>query len=85
MKKWTELLRLLSLLTQLGLSVIVPLLLCLFGALYLQNRFGLGGWIVAVGVLLGLGGAAASLRSVLRSLPQGKGPDDPPASLNQHS
>ena len=41
-------------LTQLGISVAVPLSVFVGGALWLQNKFVLGSWIVIVGVVLGV-------------------------------
>ena len=45
----------LALLTQLGLSVAVPPLLCLYAADWLRNRLNLGLWIMVIALLLGLG------------------------------
>ena len=44
-------------LTQLGLSIVCPLLLCLLGAVWLRDRFGFGNWVIFLGIALGLGGA----------------------------
>lgn len=33
-------------LTQLGLSIVCPLLLCLLGAVWLRDRFGFGNWVI---------------------------------------
>lgn len=41
-------------LTQLGISVAVPLCVFVGAALWLQNKFALGSWIVIVGVVLGM-------------------------------
>ena len=51
----------LSFLTQVGLSILTPILLCVLAAVWLQNRFGLGNWVVVVGILLGVGGGFCSL------------------------
>ncbi|MBE6560879.1 MAG: hypothetical protein E7662_07120 [Ruminococcaceae bacterium] len=50
-----------SLITQLGLSLVTPPLLLLLGALWLQNRFGIGDWILLCAILAGIisGGYAA--------------------------
>ena len=40
-------------LTQFGLSVVVPPTLCIAGSVWLRHRFTLGGWVVAVGVVVG--------------------------------
>lgn len=45
----------LTMLTQLALSLLTPTLLCIFGAIWLKNKFGLGQWIVMLGIFLGLG------------------------------
>lgn len=50
----------LSFLTQLGLSIVTPIVLCIWGAVWLQNRFGLGGWVLIVGILLGVGGGGSA-------------------------
>jgi len=41
-------------LTQLGFSICFPMILCTMGALKLSQRFGLGSWVVLVGVLFGM-------------------------------
>ena len=41
---WFRSARLLSWMTQFGLSVAVPLVGCILLAVWLQGRFGLGGW-----------------------------------------
>lgn len=75
-------------LTQLGFSIISPLLLCLLGAVWLRNRFGLGGWIVVLGLFFGLGGAlSAGLTFVRHSRDLDhscSGKEGPPVSFNEH-
>lgn len=46
---------------QLGLSLVLPIVLCVYGAVWLSNRFHLGGWTVFVGLAFGLGVAFISL------------------------
>lgn len=46
--------------TTLGFSLIAPVVLAVYGALWLRGRFALGGWVVFAGILLGLGGAGVS-------------------------
>lgn len=60
MQKYREILKNLSILTQLGLSLIMPVLLCLFLCWFLVNRFGLPGWIFIPGLVLGLGASAVT-------------------------
>lgn len=58
MKQWADILKNVSMLTQFGLSLLTPLLLCLGICWWLTSRFGLGGWIYIPGFFFGLGGSA---------------------------
>lgn len=72
-------------LTQLGLSILSPLLLCVLLAVWLRNRFGVGGWVVVLGILLGLGGAVSAGVAFARSLRSLDDPKHkPPDSFNDH-
>ena len=75
-------------LTQLGLSVAFPLAGFILVAVWLRNRFGLGLWVLWVGITLGIVGAVDGLRVSLRALDQmsRKKKDDlpPPVSFNDH-
>jgi len=57
-KQMRDALRQLTLLSQLGLSLVVPLLVCLFICYRLTVKPGLGGWIYIPGFILGLGASA---------------------------
>ena len=61
-------LRALGLITQAGLSFCVPLVLCILGASYLRSRFGLGQWIMLIGIFLGLASGASGFANVLRAM-----------------
>ncbi len=61
MKMWkrnnplnNELLKYISLVTQLGLTVISSILIFLIGALYLEKKFQTEGVLILVGVLIGV-------------------------------
>lgn len=75
-------------LTQLGFSIVSPLLLCLLGSLWLRDHLALGGWIVVLGVLLGLGGAFSAGVAFARHAKFLADPtpkkDKPPVSFNEH-
>lgn len=75
-------------LTQFGLSVVIPPVLCIAGAVWLKRQFALGGWVVVVGVVVGVLAAISCLRSSLQALDrQGKAPQKkqpPPVNFNQH-
>lgn len=58
----------LGMVTQFGISTITPMLLCIFVALWLQNRFGLGDWVVLVGVLMGVGSGFMSMMKMIRQM-----------------
>lgn len=57
MKNVSKTLRNLTLLTQLGLSLIMPILLCILFCWFLTSQFGIGGWIYIIGIIFGLGGS----------------------------
>ena len=72
-------------LTQVGLSILCPLLLFILGAVWLQRKFALGGWVIALGIALGLLGAAGATINTFRMLH--KLPDekkDKPVGFNDH-
>lgn len=75
-------------LSQFGLSIVIPPTLCIMGAVWLRRYFALGGWVVAVGVTVGVLAAISCLRSSLQALDrQGKVPkkeEPPPVNFNQH-
>lgn len=88
MKNLYQITRHLVWLTQFGLSVVLPPVLFLLGAVWLKNHFGLGGWVVLVGLLVGVAGSLGSLRSSLKSMDR-EGKEDtpktsPPISFNKH-
>ncbi len=64
-------------LTQLGLSVAVPLAGFVLLGVWLHNSRGWGGWTVAAGILLGIFGAVGGLYSGFKTLNQMLRQDDP--------
>ena len=73
--------------TQLGLSTAVPLAGFLVLAVWLRNRFGLGNWVIFVGIGLGLfcaiDGFVRNLK-VLNELSKDKEQKAPPVSFGEH-
>ena len=55
LKQWSEILRNITLLGQLGLSLAMPLLLCLAVCWLLIVKGGLSAWIYVPGFILGIG------------------------------
>ena len=81
-------LNLLIWLTQLGLSVVVPLGGFILLALWLRQSFGGGDWVIIVGVLLGVVCAVDGLRTSLKAMERmskdKKEEQEPPVSFNDH-
>ena len=75
-------------LTQLGFSVALPPAGFILLAVWLRNRFGLGLWVLWVGIIIGLCGAIDGLRSSLKAMERlsKDKPEDtpPPVSYNDH-
>lgn len=75
-------------LTQLGLSVVVPLGGFILLALWLRQQFGWGDWVIIVGVLLGVVCAVDGLRTSLKAMERmskdKKEEQAPPVSFNDH-
>ena len=75
-------------LTQLGLSVVVPLGGFILLALWLRQQFGWGDWVIIVGVLLGVVCAVDGLRTSLKAMERmskdKKEEQAPPVSVNDH-
>lgn len=67
MKK-SDIFHALSYLTQLGLSVAAPPILCVFFGLWLQKKYALGSWVVVVSLLVGLISGACSFASFIRTV-----------------
>ncbi len=57
MKQWTEILKQISMLTQFGLSLVTPILMCLALCWLLNTKAGVGGWVYILGFFFGLGGS----------------------------
>ncbi len=74
-------------LTQLALSVVVPLAGFVLLGVWLHNRFGWGVWVILAGTALGLWCAAGGLRSALKTmerLAKNETKEKPPVSFNDH-
>ena len=79
-------LRHLVMLTQFGLSIVLPLVLYILLDRYLMHRFSLGGWVMILGIFLGIGSAVSGLVKGLRHLQKEAERDKDPAppSFNDH-
>lgn len=56
-KNISDALKNISMLAQLGLSLITPLLVCLGICWYLDAKLGIGSWVYILGFFFGLGGS----------------------------
>ena len=57
MKQWSEILRNVTMLSQLGLSLITPLLLCVAVCWLIVSKTGVGSWIFIPVFFFGMGGS----------------------------
>ena len=65
-KKSGHIYRNLLYLSQIGMSMAIPPILSLWLAGWLQNRFGLGNWIMIFGIVFGIGGMITNLLEYVR-------------------
>ena len=73
--------------TQLGLSVALPPAGFIFLASWLRSSYGLGQWVIWVGIGLGAIGAIDGLRTSLKAMlkmSEEKEQEAPPVSFNEH-
>lgn len=83
MKFWS----LLIWISQLGLSVAVPLGCFILLAVWLRQQFGWGDWVLAAGIIVGVVCAADGLRSSLKAMERmakDEKEEEPPVSFNDH-
>ena len=86
MNRHLRFLRRLVMLTQLGFSMAVPLLICIISCRWLQSRYQLGAWIMLLGIALGIGGAISGVwHSIRPFLDESREKEDPPPhAFNDH-
>lgn len=75
MKAFIQFGRAVSQISQLGLSVAAPVVLSLWVSGWISRKFGLGNWVMLIGIVLGVGGAAASAVKFYQSVIKRKGED----------
>ena len=75
--------------TQFGLSILFPFCIFLYLGFWLQTRFDMGIWVMAVcgiiGFLTSVSTAKSSLRSLLKARDEVSPPKKPPISFNDHN
>lgn len=84
-----KLLNLLMWVTQFGFSIIFPTLFFLWVAVYLQNKYHLGMWILIVfgilGVLTSISTTRSCLNSMRKAVEELSASEEPPVSFNDHT
>ena len=85
LKPYLRVLRALTLFAQLGVSLAAPPFVCILAARWIMTRYGLDRWVMAIGILLGVGGAIYSLaRCIRQMLAIDDAAEQPPTSFNDH-
>ncbi len=86
MKHFKEVYQNIFMLSQLGLSFIMPLLLCLALCWFLTDKAGVGGWVYILGFFFGLGGSfTTAYKFYLTTIKyQKKEPKKKKISFNKH-
>ncbi len=83
-----KILNLLMWVGQFGFSVIFPTVFFLYLAVWLQNRFDLGPWVLILlgilGVLTSISTTKSCLRSMFKAAEELSGPKEPPVGFNDH-
>ena len=57
----------LALVTQIGIMILAPVGLCMYGANLLIKKFGLGDWIMILAILLGIAAGFLNIYKILKS------------------
>ena len=84
-KQMRDALRQLTYLSQLGLSLVMPLLMCVLLCCWLTTNFDLGGWIFIPGFILGLGSSCMTAWKFYCSVNAGNRKErKKPVSFNNH-
>ena len=66
--KFTEIFRALSYVTQIGLSAAVPLIIWIWLAGLVKNRFSLGNYVTVIGIILGVASAYVNLFKLFKRI-----------------
>ncbi len=84
-RDFSALIRNISLIGQLGLSLVTPVLMCLLGGYFLVTRLGIGLWIYIPALILGLGASFMTAYKVYLSATRRKADEKKaPVAFNRH-
>lgn len=84
MKQSKNIVKNLMWLSQLGLTILAPPLLCIWGCSWLQSRFGIGPWLMVVAIVLGLGASVSSAMRFYAMVKRQNETKKPPQAFNEH-
>jgi hypothetical protein len=87
MRNRTKMLQGITMVTQLGVSLITPPLVCGWLANRLQEKYALGSWVALVGIAIGILASVSTAFNFYRKFCATKHHDDddaPPTSFNSH-
>lgn len=85
MKEWREIGKNFTLVAQLGLSLVMPTLICVGLTWYLCDRFGIGTWLYIPGFILGLGSSAmTAYKFYVSQMNKEKKSEKKGVSFNEH-
>ena len=75
-KDYYKIVKSLAWITQFGLCMITPLLLCIFIADFIKTKFDVGGWIMIAAITIGIGGSFMSLLNFIKMVKKSSGNSD---------
>ena len=55
-------------LTQFGLNMVSPIILCLIAALWIKNTFNTGNWVAIVAIILGVSASVLNMFSFIKAV-----------------
>ena len=86
MKNFSYILKNISMLGQLGLNIIMPIIICVLICWLLTDKAGLGEWVFIPGIIFGIGGAFMSGYKfyISETKKAEKDKDKNPVSFNKH-
>ena len=85
MKGFRDALKNITLITQFGLSLITPVLLCIGLCWFLCNRYQIGGWVYILGFFFGIGASfMTAYKFYLAEMNRQKKEEKPKISFNRH-
>lgn len=55
-------------LTQFGLNMVSPIILCIIIAIWLRSKFNIGSWVVIVAIILGVAAAGLNMATFIKNV-----------------